>query len=182
MYQIGDLILYGGTGVCKVLDIIVQDAAGDQTEQLFYVLEPLYQSCTIFAPVHKTKVFMRPIISKDEAKQLMGAIPTLCVEACHSRGTNELTTYYKGALSTHDCSALLGLTMSIYEKKRQLEQQKRKLGAIDERFMKRGEELLFGELSAALDIPRETVAEYIAKSVAERQPANHASPAANDKT
>lgn len=182
MYQIGDLILYGGTGVCRVLNITAQNAAVDQGEQLFYVLEPLYQSCTIFAPVHKTKVFMRPIISKDEAKRLIGTIPTLHVDAYHSRGTNELTMHYKGALNTHDCSALLELTMSIYAKRRQLEQQKRKLGAVDERFMKRGEDLLFGELSAALGIPRDQVPEYIAKSVTEGQPAGHASAEVKDNT
>ena len=182
MYQIGDLILYGGTGVCKVLDITTQDAAEGQPEQRFYVLEPLYQNCTIFAPVHNAKVFMRPIISKDEAQQLIDTIPTLHVEAYHSRGTNELTMHYKGALNTHDCSTLLELTMSIYAKRRYLEQQKRKLGAVDERFMKRGEELLFGELSAALDIPRDKVAEYIARSVAEKQPADQASPKQQDNT
>jgi len=32
---------------------------------------------------------------------------------------------------------------------------------VDERFMKRAEELLFGELAAALDIPPESVPGYI---------------------
>ena len=71
MYQVGDLILYGSTGVCKVADITTQELSGKDEKQLFYVLEPLYQNCTIFTPVNTTKIFMRPIISKDEAERLL---------------------------------------------------------------------------------------------------------------
>ncbi len=38
--------------------------------------------------------------------------------------------------------------MSIYAKKQDLEAHKRKVGALDQRFMKRAEDLLFGELAA----------------------------------
>lgn len=55
--------------------------------------------------------------------------------------------------------------MSIYNKKQFLEQQKKKFGKVDERFMKIAEEMLYGELSVALDIPKEKVQEYIALRV-----------------
>ena len=51
--------------------------------------------------------------------------------------------------------------MSLYAKKKKTEAQKRKFGAIDERYMKRAEDLLFGELSAALEIPKGDVRQYI---------------------
>ncbi len=41
MYQVGDLILYGSTGVCKVADITTQELAGKDKKTAFYVLEPL---------------------------------------------------------------------------------------------------------------------------------------------
>ena len=56
---------------------------------------------------------------------------------------------------------LVELTMSLYAKKKKTEAQKRKFGAIDERYMKRAEDLLFGELSAALEIPKGDVRQYI---------------------
>lgn len=55
--------------------------------------------------------------------------------------------------------------MSIYAKKQCAEQQSLKLGQVDEKFMKRAEELLFGELSGSLGIPRDKVQEYIASRV-----------------
>lgn len=169
MYQVGDLILYGSTGVCKVADITTQELAGKDKKQLFYVLEPLYQNCTIFTPVITTKIFMRPIISKDEAERLIDMIPTIRVEAYHNRDLNQLAEHYKASLSTHDCSDLIELSMSIYAKKQFAEQQKRKFGVVDEKFMKRAEDLLFGELAAALNIPKDQVPEYIAERVEEKR-------------
>ena len=55
--------------------------------------------------------------------------------------------------------------MSIYAKKQMVEEQKKKFGSVDERFMKKAEELLFGELSAVLGIPRSEVSKYIASRV-----------------
>ena len=61
--------------------------------------------------------------------------------------------------------------MSIYAKQRQAESQKRRLGMVDERYMKQAERLLYGELSAALGISYEQVQPYIAAR-AEGQAAN----------
>ena len=55
--------------------------------------------------------------------------------------------------------------MSIHAKKESMQRQKRRFGSVDERFLKQGEDLLFGELAAALDIPREEVPGYIAARV-----------------
>lgn len=165
MYQVGELVLYGSTGVCKVKEIKKQDFPSTGEQRLYYVMQPLYQDCVISAPVDSDKVFIRPIISKDEAKRLIGLIPGIRAEAYHSRVSRELTEHYDALLKSHDCEDLIELTMSIYAKKQDLLSQKRKFGTVDERFLKRAEELLFGELAAALDIPREQVQDYSASKV-----------------
>lgn len=165
MYKVGDLVHYGSTGICRVTDITTRDITGVDKNQLFYVLTPLYQSCVISTPIDSTKTFMRPIITKDEAERLIDRIPKLRAEIYHSRVMRELTEHYEAAFRTHSCRDLIDLTMSIYLKKQQAEHEHRKIGAVDERFMKRAEELLFGELSAALDIPKDSVQAYIANRV-----------------
>jgi CarD family transcriptional regulator len=55
--------------------------------------------------------------------------------------------------------------MSIYTKKQIVEQQNRKFGQIDKKFMEQAEELLFSEFSIALGIPKDKVQEYIASRV-----------------
>lgn len=165
MYKIGDLILYGNTGVCKITDITTRDLPNVDKNRLFYVLKPLYQECIISAPVDSTKVFMRPIITKQEAEKLIDMIPTISAQAYQNSVLRQLTEHYEESFKTHDCADLIELTMSIYAKKQIAIQQKKKFGAVDERFMKRAEELLFGELAAALGISKDDVPGYISERV-----------------
>lgn len=163
MYKINDLIIYGKTGTCKILDITTPKNSFNK-DQLYYVLQPLYEECVIYTPVN-TKVFMRPIISAEEADRLINMIPTIQAEAYYSDRMQELKEHYEAAITAYNCAELIGLAMSIYAKKQIAEQQNRKIGQIDKNFMETAEELLFGEFSIALGIPKDKVQEYIASRV-----------------
>lgn len=160
MYQVGQLIIYGTTGVCRVKDVKPAPKSADAEDRLYYTLEPLYQTCLIYAPVDG-KVFMRPVISRTEAEKLIDGIPDVEPQVCSIRDLRQLREHYEAAIRSHDCAELIALSMSIYKKKRLAAQQKRRLGQTDQRFMKQAEELLFGELAAALDIQPEQVPDYI---------------------
>lgn len=173
MYQVGELIVYGNVGVCRVKDVkqLAPSKAGET--QPYYVLEPLFQSCTISTPVGNRKVFMRPVISRSEAERLIDMIPSLQTTEYHSPVSRELREHYEASIKNYDCRELMELTMSIYAKKQTREQTKKKIGVVDERFMRRAEELLFGELAVALEIPREGVQEYIAARVEAQSQRKH---------
>ncbi|MBN1631089.1 MAG: hypothetical protein JW990_15120 [Thermoleophilia bacterium] len=169
MYQVGDWIIYGNTGVCHVVEIKTIESPGVGDSQLYYVLKPLSQTYTISTPVNSTKVFTRPIISKREAEELVETIPSVKAEAYHSQRVQEIAEHYKTLVVTHDCGDLIELTMSLYAKKEQIGEEKGTFRAVDQKFMKQAEELLFGELSVALGIPKEAVPEYIASRVDDRR-------------
>ena len=161
MYQVGELVSYGSTGVCRVSEIINQDGE----ERLYYVMEPLYKACVISVPVDSDKVFIRPIITRDQARRMIELIPTMDCPAFHSRVGRELNEHYTALLKSYDCRDWMEMTISIHAKKRTLLSQKRKFGSVDERYLKQAEELLFGELSAALEISREQVREYVGAQI-----------------
>ena len=163
MYQPGDMIIYGSTGVCRVEEITTPDFEKDKSKQ-YYALAPVYQDGIIYTPVD-TKVFMRYVITKDEAHALIDQIPTMQTEAYHNSVLRELEEHYNVYLKSHDCGDLLELGRSIYIKRQELLSQHRKFGAVDERFMKRAEDLLYGELAVALDIDKNQVETYIAERV-----------------
>jgi len=163
MYELGSLILYGRTGVCRVEEI-KSDAA---TGAVYYVLQPLYQSCSITIPANNPKVFTRPIISRAQALDLISRMPSLEAEPYHNRNLNQLRTYYLEHLDCRSCESLACLAKSIFLKRKQAEQQKKKFGVIDERFLKEAENLLFGEFAAALEIERSEVENYIANCLSE---------------
>lgn len=160
MYKVGDLVLYGGTGVCRVTEIRTQPFPGGEA-RLYYVMQPLYKPCVISVPVDSDKVFIRPIITRDEVERLIRLIPTLNCPAFHCRASRELTEHYGTLMKSHDCQDWMELSLSIRTKKEDLLRKKRKFGSVDERFLKQAEDMLFGEFAAALDIPKEQVRGYI---------------------
>ena len=160
MYQVGDKIIYGGNGVCVIEEVKIIESPRTGDAQQYYVIRPLFQDCKISVPVDTT-MFMRPVISADEAVALVDSIPGVEVEPYYNPALRQLQEYYDAKLNTHRCEDLIELTMSLHRKKLRTLEQKRKFGAIDERYMKRAEELLLGELSAALEIPRDDVRQYI---------------------
>lgn len=160
MFKKNELVMYGGTGVCKVVDIGRPDFS-DSDEQLYYFLEPIYQQGIIYAPVDNEKISMRPVISADEANALIDSIDDIHAEIYKSSSMQQLSQHYQDIISSYSCHSLLKLAKSIHAKDTEAQKHNKKLGQIDKRFMKRAEDLLFGEFAAALKMDKERIADYI---------------------
>lgn len=165
MFQPGELVIYGTTGVCRVEELTRPNTSGPDREKLFYLLKPLHQDGIIYTPVESGKVPMRAVISAEEAEAIIDLIPSMEAEAYHGATLQALAQHYQLAVRSTECRDLMELMMSIYAKRRQAESQNRRLGMVDERFMKQAERLLYGELSVALGIPMDDVQPYIAQRV-----------------
>ena len=163
MFQIGDKMLYGSTGVCVVEDITTVNLRGVDKDRLYYVLKPLYQEGIIRTPVDNDKVFKRPVVTRQEAEALVDMIPTVKATAYNEKNLTQLRRHYQTCLGSFDCGDLIEVAMSIYAKKQDAVRQQKKLGATDERYLKRAEEMLFGELAVALESSQEEVPHYIAQ-------------------
>lgn len=166
MYEIGDLIVYGSEGVCRVEYVGHLDNPRFDKSRTYYTLLPLYHDGKVYTPVD-TSVSIRPVISKAEAEQIINGLSDLSPEIYETRNLRELEEHYKTKLSTHRCSDLFCLIRSIRLKRSKLTASGKKLGVIDERYMKRAEDMLHGELAVALSIPKDSVADYIACRVNE---------------
>lgn len=163
MFQPGELVVYGATGVCRV-EGITQAGPGGQGRS-YYVLTPLQQDGVIYAPVDSEKVSIRPVISRSEAEALIDWIPSVQAGSCQASTAQALAQRYQSAVRSGSRRELVGMMKFIYAKRVRAEAQRRRLGMVDERYMKQAERLLYGELSAALDIPFEEVEAYIASRV-----------------
>ncbi|MGE4277728.1 MAG: CarD family transcriptional regulator [Lawsonibacter sp.] len=164
MYQIGELIVYGAEGVCRVEEIGPLDIRGTQKGVDYYTLSPLYRDGKIFTPVDTT-VFTRPVITKEEANALIAQIPDIPTEIYENSNPRLLNEHYQTYLKNYDCVDLIRLIRAIYAKERNAADKGRHLGQVDERSVKRAEEMLHGELAAVLEIPVEDVKDYIFRAV-----------------
>ena len=167
MFQAGDLVIYETTGVCRV------ECVGTAPEipvaapgKWYYQMLPVYGSGTIYVPV-EGKAFIRPVISKQEALDLIDKIPEIRDDAYQHCEQRQLENCYRQSIRTHQCEDLVGLVKALYAKNRAVTRAGKRLGRVDQEYRKRAEELLHGELAAALNIPYEQVADYIAERVAQ---------------
>jgi CarD family transcriptional regulator len=156
MFKENELVMYGSTGVCRVVKIGTPDFCAS-SDQLYYFLEPVYQNGIIYAPVDNDKIEIRPVISPSEAKKLLDAADTVEPEKFSTHSMQQLSLHYQQIIDTHNCRKLLQMAKTIYCKAMAADRDNKRLGQIDKRFMKRAEDLLYGELAAALGTDRDNV-------------------------
>ena len=108
-----------------------------------------------------TAVMMRPIISRDRAMELIASLPQLPPQRPAERGMRFAKDFYHRLVLRCDCSELAAMIHGICHKRAWAVRHGKKVSQMDERYLKRAEEQLYGELAAALDMPRDQVLPFI---------------------
>ena len=148
MYQIGELVQYGSSGVCKI-EGIVQDVAGLDQDKQYYLMIPVNRhDSKIYTPVDNTKTKMRRILSAEEVRGLMEAAPKM--EELSIGNEKQCEGVYKEALYSIDCYLWLRLLKTLMLRKAARMAQGKKCTATDERYLKSVGERLYDELSIVL--------------------------------
>lgn len=164
MYQVNDYVVYSAEGVCQVKAIQEMAIPGVEGKRLYYVLEPVNRQGTVHTPVD-TKVFMRPVISEEQARQLIEEMPEMETDKDAPTNSSQLRDFYKKHLHNYYCEDLVRVIKISYEKMRVAESKRKKGGETDRHFLRKAEELLYDEFSVALDMPVEDVKEYIMEQI-----------------
>lgn len=168
MFQVDDYIVYGGNGVCKVLDIGIPTISGIDKNRQYYTLQPIYQNgSTIYAPVDNEKVVIRKTISKEEANELINNIPSIVILWVEDDKMRE--EKYKEAMRKYDCKEWIKIIKTLYLRKARRFAEGKKITAIDDRYLKKAEEYLFCELAIPLNISKEQVEHFIEQQVKHMQ-------------
>lgn len=172
MYQQGDLIVYGSSGVCRVDGIGPLKGMGGKNEKReYYTLSPVFGSGVIYTPVD-TAIFMRPVLSKEQVEHLIERLPSLEGDECSISNLRMLTEHYHAAFESHECEDLLRLIKTLYQKGQNSLKQGRRLGLTELKYRKHAEELVHGEFSVALGIPYDDVPEYISARITQLEQAS----------
>ena len=160
MHSINEIVNYGNTGVCKIVDIIVKKVNGADIE--YYVLRPIYdEKATVFVPTQKEILTekMRHILSVEEINELIKAMPdeqNVWIQDEHLRQEK-----YKQIINSGDRKSLVKLIKTIYNHKQEQMQNGKKLRMVDDRTMKDAEKLLYNEFALVLNIEPNQVVAFI---------------------
>ena len=113
MFDVGDFIIYGSNGVCKITHIGPMKMPGVPKDRLYYTMVPCYiRDSEIFTPVDNERVVMRKVMSKDEAEDFIQSISEIKELEIIEEKRRELE--YKQAVLTCEPEVLVSLIKTIY--------------------------------------------------------------------
>lgn len=164
MFQVGETVVYGTTGVCTIMSVGPLSMHGVDRKRQYYTLQPLYQEGAVYVPAEGEKLkSMRYPLSGAEAQEFLERIPA--IEACQIEHFNykQRTDVFSAALHENDCASLVGIIKAVEEKKRRF-REKQQYNA-DNNFHKRAMNLLCGELAYALGISVEETRSQVERAV-----------------
>ncbi len=160
MFEKGEYIIYGNSGVCEVQDYLKADGE----HRTYYVLAPVgSKGSTIFSPVDNQKVSMRKVMTKEEADALLKGISG--EEEMVIRDARTQEQQYKEVLQSGNSTEALRLLRALYKRKKQREAAGRRVTAIDEKYYFMAKGNLLNELAIALNVKVEEAERLLAEQI-----------------
>lgn len=152
MFKVDDYIMYGRTGVCKVIDITNEKFINGE-ERKYYELSPIHNNnnTIIKIPLDNTKIPMRKIISKEDVTSLINDMSNM--EALWIDDEKKRSNEFKTMLKSGKCEDLIKLISN--------KRHSKKLNKADKEIIKEAERLVNEEFAIILNISPKEVNSYI---------------------
>lgn len=164
MYQIGDELIYGIHGVCRVVNL--EEQTVDKTKRTFLALEPLGQPGTKYlVPTHNAAAMAKlsPILSPQALTSLLQSREIR--RDCWIPDENQRKQYYRTLVGSGDRIALLTMLYVLYRHKKNQAALGRRLHVCDENFLRDAEKTLSGEISAVLSLDPGPARDYLRREL-----------------
>lgn len=160
MYQIGQLLVYGVHGVCRVLD--EEQRVVDRKKVTYLVLEPIGQEGAKFlVPTHNAAAMakLRPMLNREALEALLES-PGIRGEIW-VRDDNRRKQLYRELIGSGDRERLLAMILLILRHKEEQAAAGRKCHLCDDNFLRDAEKLIIGEISVVMGIAPETAKAFL---------------------
>lgn len=164
MYEIGDTVVYGTQGVCRIEGVQTRKVQGEYVDYL--VLRPVYEKdSTIFVPKNNEKLVgkMRNILSAEEIYEIIAELPDK--DPVWIDDDNARKMHYQQIIDEGDRAKIMLIIKTIYDHKLKQEEKGRHLHQADEYILSQAEKLLHNEFALVLDIKPEDVVPFVTKQM-----------------
>lgn len=154
--QVGDYVMYGSIGICSIEEIGEVHMAGTPKGKVYYTLLPVNaKGSRIFIPVDNQKVRLRPIVSIEEAENLLVELVSLEVITPFDDKKNE--NQMKEIIRSCSCKETARLLKTLYYSREVRLKTGKKLSAGADKYFTLSLEALTGELAIVWNIKRAEV-------------------------
>lgn len=157
MYKVNDKIIHAREGLSTIVD--KKEMAGNE---YFVIHADRGGGENIYVLVNNTGSLIRPIMSKEQADEVIAYMKT--VKAEFISNTKQRRDQYKRRLLSGNVNDLAYLSCQLYFYNYYNENgQVVKLGPTDVQMLKEAEMILYDELAISYSVSREEINEYIKK-------------------
>lgn len=167
MFNIGELIMYGTNGVCRV-DGVTNSPFDPEDKREYYVLKPVHDqsNLVIYTPVENENVIMRPLLSREAAEDFIYAIDD--IEPIEVENERLRRDVYREALRTTIPENYVRIVKAVRFRREEFSRSRRRLPDLDIDFEHSAYSCLLGELSAVLGVSRDKMDEMISKKLGKK--------------
>ena len=165
MFEIGEYIVYGINGICRVED--VGPSPYDKTDpRTYYLLVPRNNpmSSTIYTPVDNDRVPMRRLMTKEEIEALVAAIPG--IELLTVPVEKQRRELYKTVIGALEPRGFVQIIKTVEHRRAELTAAHKHFPVTDLEYGRLARQLLCSECAHVLGLSEEEADRYITSHLA----------------
>lgn len=160
MFQLGELVVYGVHGVCRVSQI--QEQVVDRVPRQYLVLEPVSKGGSQYmVPMHNAVAMSKltQLLSPKELEELFQN--DAVYKSNWIPDENRRKQFYREQSGAVDRQTLMQTIHTLYTHRDGLREQGKKLHVCDENFLHDAEKVLSGEIAAVLSLNAQEALQYL---------------------
>ena len=156
MLNVGDCVIYGSHGLCKVRDILVPAFLEKGNEKQYYMMVSAVDAgSVIYVPVEGAEDKVRDVMSADDAEELICEIED--VDELDLPDGKKAEPEITGIIKRNIADEMMSLVKSLHKIKAMREAEGKKFAALNEKYLNMAEKLLYTEMAFSLKTEKETI-------------------------
>jgi CarD family transcriptional regulator len=161
MFEIGEHIVYGTSGICRVEEICSSPYDKNDT-RTFYLLIPVHNpmGSTIYTPVDNDRVPMRRLMTREEIDTLIDAIPGIdLVQVPAEKQRREI---YRTTVYALRPEGYVSVMKTVSRRREELAAARKHFPVSDMEYGRLARHLLYSEFAHVLGMSEDSIEGYIA--------------------
>ncbi|MBR7151276.1 MAG: hypothetical protein IKD02_02895 [Clostridia bacterium] len=164
MFQPDEYVFYGSGGICRITDIQTAPLDNMPADRLYYVMQSIHdQNGVIYVPVDSDCVFLRRLLSREEAEALLDEIPA--VGTIEESNAKLLRSKYTEAMRTHEPLEWVRVIKTVYRRTGEKAGRAQRLSETERSFAESAKRYLYSELALALGLKDTDMESYITEHI-----------------
>ncbi len=160
MLNVGECVIYGNHGLCKVREVLVPSFLERGNEKQYYMMVSAVDAgSVIYVPVDGADDKVRDVMSADDAEELIVDIEE--VEEIELPEGKKAEPEISAIIKRNIADEMMSLVKALHKIKAVRESEGKKFAALNEKYLNIAEKLLYTEMAFALKTEKDIIKDRV---------------------